>query len=475
MEFYPAFLALKDRQCLVVGSGPIALKHARGLAKCGAQVLMIDPGAPETAPGVAVSHSRAFAEQDIENCWLVIAASENSELNKRIGQLCSTKKVLCNVLDDLPASSFVVPAVIDRSPLLVAITSGGQSPTLARALKSRLESLIPKSYSRLATVVGSYREEVKRKIPDNAIRGQFWYSLINGSAGELAFNANATTLENAVRRAVSSIDTTIASPTVGQVALVGAGPGDPDLLTFRALRLVQSADSVVYDRLVSRSILDLCRSDAELIYAGKAKSDHTLQQRSINQLLVNLARQGKQVVRLKGGDPFIFGRGGEEIDTLADNDIGFQVVPGITAAAGCAAFSGIPLTHRDHAHSCVFITGHLRDGQINLNWQDLLDPTQTIVIYMGLTGLSQICRTLMDYGRNANTPIALIEHGTTPTQRVFTGTLATLPQTISSSHVTAPTLLIIGGVVTLRKKLNWFNPDAAATTNRGWHFQGAET
>lgn len=242
----------------------------------------------------------------------------------------------------------------------------------------------------------------------------------------------------------------------GMVSLVGAGPGHPDLLTVRALKLIQSADAIVYDRLVSEPILALCNSNAKFIYAGKAKANHTLAQQSINALLVELAQEHKNVVRLKGGDPFIFGRGGEEIETLADHNVRFQVVPGITAASGCAAFSGIPLTHRDHAQSCIFVTGHLRNGDINLNWQELTDPHQTIVVYMGLTGIELICNSLIEHGRTADTPAALIERGTNPEQRVLCSTLKNLPDLVAASDVVAPTMLIIGGVVSLRDKLKWF-------------------
>ena len=244
----------------------------------------------------------------------------------------------------------------------------------------------------------------------------------------------------------------------GQVALVGAGPGDPELLTLRALRLIQQADVIVYDRLVSKAIMTRCNPAAEFIYAGKAKANHTLQQESINELLVTLARRPANVVRLKGGDPFIFGRGGEEIETLADNQIPFQVVPGITAASGCAAFAGIPLTHRDHAQSCVFVTGHLQNGEINLNWHELVSPQLTVVVYMGLTGLEKICASMIEFGRDAETPAALIQQGTQPQQRVLAATLSTLPALVERSNVSAPTMLIIGNVVTLREKLEWFDP-----------------
>lgn len=457
MELYPAFITLTAKKCLVVGAGHRAQRSALRLARCGADVHLVSADAPNTVPGVAKLLKRDFSLEDLEQCWVVIAASEDQSLNTSIADACEKKRILCNLPERHGRTGFLMPSVIDRSPLLVAISSGGASPILARALKSKLESLIPTAYSRLAHMVSKYRGEVKLKLPEKASRAQFWHNLINGPVGELAFNANADQLEKSISNAVTAINTSAGSkPPSGHVALVGAGPGDPDLLTFRALRLVQSADVIVYDRLVSKTILDLCRSDAEFIYAGKAKANHAIPQDSINQLLVDLATDGKNVVRLKGGDPFIFGRGGEEIETLADNDISFQVVPGITAAAGCAAFGGIPLTHRDHAQSCVFVTGHLQNGEINLNWQDLQDPTQTIVVYMGLTGLAKICSTLIKHGRSKHTPAALIERGTTPEQRVLTGNIATLPALVEDSNVSAPTLLIIGGVVTLREKLKWF-------------------
>jgi len=456
MEFYPAFLELSGRRVLVVGANENATRRAHGLAECGAQVILVDPQATQHAHDAVTTLRRDFISTDLDECWLVVCASSNPQQNTDILQLCSDRQIFCNVVNETKTSSYIVPAIVDRSPLLIAITTGGVAPVLARAVKTKLESIIPIAYSRLTSVVGRYQETIKTKFSNRAERANFWHQLINGPVAELAFHFDEERFEPELKQLVNAVDNPLDVNKVGFVSLVGAGPGDPDLLTFRALRLIQSADVLVYDRLVSESILKLRRHDAELVYAGKAKSAHTLPQTSINQLLVDLAVDGKNVVRLKGGDPFIFGRGGEEIETLAQNGIKFQVVPGITAASGCAAFAGIPLTHRDHAQSCIFVTGHLQNGNINLNWQELRDPTQTIVVYMGLTGIEMICDSLIRHGRSADTPTALIEQGTTPDQRVHTSTLADLPDLVATTKISPPTLLIIGGVVSLRDRLQWF-------------------
>jgi uroporphyrin-III C-methyltransferase/precorrin-2 dehydrogenase/sirohydrochlorin ferrochelatase len=323
---------------------------------------------------------------------------------------------------------------------------------LARLLRARLESLIPAGYGRLAALAGAFRDRVKARFKPPE-RRRFWERVLQGPIAELVFSGRDGEARKALEEA---LDDTRPALGGGEVSLVGAGPGDPDLLTFRALRLMQQADVVVYDRLVSRPVLDLVRLEAERIYAGKERAKHALPQEDINHLLVRLAREGKRVVRLKGGDPFIFGRGGEEIDTLAAEGIPFQVVPGITAAAGCASYAGIPLTHRDYSQSVVFVTGHLQDGSMNLNWPALAQPRQTIVVYMGLLGVDVLCRELAAHGLPAATPAALIQQGTTPQQRVLTGTLDTLPDIVRQSDVKAPTLIIIGDVVRLRERLNWF-------------------
>ena len=242
----------------------------------------------------------------------------------------------------------------------------------------------------------------------------------------------------------------------GKVWLIGAGPGDPDLLTVKAARLIAQADALVYDHLVGEGIMDLARSDARLIYAGKEASKHTLPQGSINQLLVDLAREGLSVVRLKGGDPFIFGRGGEELETLVASDIPFEVIPGVTAAAGCAAYSGFPLTHRDHAQALTFVTGHLKDGSVNLDWPALARPCHTIVFYMGIGAAAEICRQMISHGLPPTTPAAVVRNGTLPDQQTLLATLGTLPERINEFEIKPPALIIVGSVVSLHEKLSWF-------------------
>jgi uroporphyrin-III C-methyltransferase/precorrin-2 dehydrogenase/sirohydrochlorin ferrochelatase len=362
------------------------------------------------------------------------------------------------VVDNPKLCSFIMPAIIDRSPLMIAVSSGGAAPVFARLVRARLESTIPAAYGKLAQLSEHFRAQVKARFAQANDRRGFWERVLQGRIAELIFSGREAEAYAATETALAAAE----PATVGEVYLVGAGPGDPDLLTFRALRLMQQADVLVYDRLVSSAILDLARRDAERIYVGKERNFHTLRQEEINRLLADLAKQGRRVCRLKGGDPFIFGRGGEEIDTLAAEGIPFQVVPGITAATGCAAYAGIPLTHRDYAQACMFVTGHLKDNSMNLNWAALCQPHQTIVIYMGLTGLDILCKELIEHGLPAVLPAALIEQGTLPQQRVFSGTLATLPSLVAGQDIRAPTLIIVGEVVRLRAKFGWYGAGQTA-------------
>ena len=456
MDFLPIFMNVKGRLCLVVGGGEVAKRKAGVLLEAGAVVRVV---APEIDPFLSeqagvVSIVARFDAQHLEGVMLVIAATNDRSVNEQVSVLARARNIPVNVVDDPELCSFIMPAIMDRSPLMVAFSSGGASPVLTRMMRGKLESLIPQNFSRLAAFAERFREQVKQRVTNPAKRRIFWENALDGVVAEKVLTGDEISAESMLQQMLADEDNIVR----GEVYLVGAGPGDPDLLTFRALRLMQKADVVVYDNLVSKPIVDMTRRDAERIYVGKKRADHTLRQEEINALLVRLAHEGKRVLRLKGGDPFIFGRGGEEIETLAAENIPFQVVPGITAASGVASYAGIPLTHRDYAQSCMFVTGHLKDGTMNLDWDALARPRQTVVVYMGLQGLDTLCAKLVEHGMPDATPIAIVQQGTTQNQRVVTGTLSTLPGIAAVEKLHAPTLIIIGGVVTLREKLQWFHP-----------------
>ncbi|MCG8533691.1 MAG: siroheme synthase CysG [Pseudomonadales bacterium] len=461
MDYLPLFHDLKGQRCLVVGGGEVGTRKAAMLLRAGAHIRVVAISISDSMKELVSSdtHSdsfeRPFEEGDLQQVALVIAATDNQALNEQVSSLAKSLHIPVNVVDNPSLCTFILPSIIDRSPIVVAVSSGGESPVLARMIRAKLESSIPASYGRLAALVGKFRDQAKAKFGDVNQRRGFWENVLSGPIAEFVFAGKEAEAEQLLQK---QFDSGEELPPAGEVYLVGAGPGDPDLLTFRALRLMQQADVVLYDRLVSQEILDLVRRDAERIYVGKARSNHAVPQDQINQYLVDLAKQGRRVCRLKGGDPFIFGRGGEEIDKLAEAGISFQVVPGITAASGCASYSGIPLTHRDHAQSVRFITGHLKDGSLDLDWDTLAKERQTLVFYMGLMGLPVICRKLIEHGLSKDTPIALVQQGTTRHQKVYTSTLDNMAEAIKNQEVKAPTLIIVGDVVSLQSKLSWFDP-----------------
>jgi len=457
MDFLPLFHKLQDRLVLVVGGGEVALRKARLLADAGATLRVVAPevrGDLRELAGQGANQLllRGYQAGDMEGVALIIAATDDEPLNARISEQAQALGIPVNVVDAPKLCSVIFPAIVDRSPLIVAVSSGGDAPVLARLIRAKIETWIPATYGQLAGLAKRFRAQVKGLLPDVQQRRVFWEDVFQGQIAESVF---AGKLHEAERLLTQKVAGAIPQ-ALGEVYLVGAGPGDPDLLTFRALRLMQQADVVLYDRLVAPAIIELCRRDAERIYVGKQRSAHSVPQDQINQRLVTLAKEGKRVLRLKGGDPFIFGRGGEEIEELAAQGIPFQVVPGITAASGCAAYAGIPLTHRDYAQSVRFVTGHLKDGSCDLPWAEFTASSQTLVFYMGLVGLPVICQQLIAHGRAASTPAALIQQGTTSNQRVFTGTLANLSELVAQHNVHAPTLVIVGEVVQLREKLAWF-------------------
>ncbi|AEJ00492.1 Siroheme synthase [Nitrosomonas sp. Is79A3] len=460
MDFLPVFLNIKNKNCLVVGGGDIATRKIMLLLQAGAQVSVVSPELDITLKEYLVLGkikycAEYFQPEQLKNIVLVIAATNDRTTNQLVSEAAQQQRIPVNVVDNPDLCTFIMPSIVDRSPLLIAVSSSGQSPVLARLLRAQLEIMIPAAYARVAEIAGKFRQPVKEHFTHPEKRRIFWEKALQGRFTEMVLAGKNKAAQEYL---LQSLQHEKDESTQGEVYLVGAGPGNPDLLTFRAMRLMQQADVVVYDRLVSPAILDMVRRDATRIYAGKERNRHTLEQESINQLLVRLAQEGKRVLRLKGGDPFIFGRGGEEIETLASHHIPFQVVPGITAASGVAAYAGIPLTHRDYAQSCIFVTGHLKNNSIDLDWPYLARPNQTIVIYMGLLGLPVLCQQLIAHGLPNTTPAAIVQQGTTQKQKIITGKLQTLPDLVAAAKLTPPTLIIIGEVVKLHQNLAWFEP-----------------
>jgi len=461
MKYLPIFYDLSVRSCLVVGAGEIAARKVRQLRKAQASVIIIAPEICEELKGLAESKdinyiSEKFSEEILSGKMLVIAATNDEEVNRKVSEMAKAQNIPVNVVDNPDLCSFIMPSIVDRDPVQIAISTGGASPVLARLLRARLETLIPASYGRLAQLMARFRGHVKQRYPKMQERRRFWEHILQGPVAEMIYSGQDIEALNALEKIIENDEPDIDKK--GEVYLVGAGPGDPDLLTFRALRLMQQAEVVLYDRLVAPEIVDLCRKDAERVYVGKKRDQHALPQTEISQLLVDFAKQGKRVLRLKGGDPFIFGRGGEEIELLTAENIPFQVIPGITAASGCASYAGIPLTHRDYAHTCVLIAGHLKDGSMDLNWDTLIQPRQTIAVYMGVMGLDALCRELIARGMSKQMPAALVQQGTTHKQKVYIGNLETLPDFPKQNDIKPPTMIIIGEVVKLHEKLSWFDP-----------------
>ncbi|MGB4248602.1 MAG: siroheme synthase CysG [Pseudohongiellaceae bacterium] len=458
MQFLPIFLNVRAQTCLVVGGGDVAYRKAVLLDRAGARLRVVAPEICTELESLVIAGAgelrvRGFEEQDMEGVFLAVGATDDEEVNAAVSVAAKSRGLPVNVVDKPSLCSFIVPAIVDRSPVVIAISSGGASPVLTRKLKEKLETMVPAAYGRLALLLGGYRGRVKGVITDFKRRTRFWEALLSGPLSEMVLAGKEDEARRYIEQQLSESDNIVVQ---GEVFLVGAGPGDPDLLTLKALRLMQEADVVLYDRLVSKEIMARVRPDAEKINVGKERSNHLVPQEEINDLLVRLAQEGKKVLRLKGGDPFIFGRGGEEIDRLAEARIPFQVIPGITAASGCACYAGIPLTHRDCSQSVRFVTGHLKNDTIDLDWPNLANENQTVVFYMGLVGLDTICGQLIAHGMAADMPIALVQQGTTPNQKVIAGTLETMPAIVKMTEVQAPTIIIVGRVVKLQTRYSWF-------------------
>lgn len=453
MKYLPLFIDLRGKPCLLVGGGEIARRKLEALLRAGAAVEIIAPRLADATRTLAEEHGctmtlRPFAADDVAGRYLVIAATDDHAVNRAVFDAGSARSTLVNSVDQPEISNAIFPALVDRSPVLVAISTGGRSPTLARLVRSWIEARLPSRLGDLAAFIGARRDVVKQRLPDVAARQRLWHRVITGDIAEQVFRgADAAAAE----RFEQVVEEAAGRTGPGLVALVGAGPGDPELLTLKALRLLQEADVVLYDNLVNRGILDYARRDAEKIYVGKRRAFHGIRQEGINALLAEHARAGRQVVRLKGGDPFIFGRGGEEIETLAEQGIDCLVVPGITAGIGAASYAGIPLTHRNVSQSVRFVTGHRQNDAVNLDWPELARPDQTLVVYMGLVGLEEILQRLVENGMPADTPAALVEKATLPEQQIIQGTVSDLAERVRAAGVTGPTTIIIGNVVAYRR------------------------
>ncbi|BBB28992.1 siroheme synthase CysG [Neptunomonas japonica] len=458
MDFLPLFFNLKSRQVLLIGGGDIALRKARLLKRAGVYLTVVSHTVDDELKALLVNANDQIVIGEyhaalLEGKALVVAATDDKDLHERVHYDAVALNIPVNVVDTPSLCTFIFPAIVDRSPIVIGISSGGESPVLARLLRARLETLIPNGYSRLGSLVGRFRQQVKATFGSVNERRRFWEHVLEGQVAEKVFSGRNEEAEALLKAAIDKGEN---SHQIGEVYLVGAGPGDPELLTFKALRLMQQADVVFYDNLVSAEVLDLCRRDADLIYVGKKRDDHAVPQEGINALLVQHAQQGKRVVRLKGGDPFIFGRGGEELETLKSHGIPFQVVPGITAASACSTYAGIPLTHRGYAQSVKFVTGQLKNRKDKLNFSELVHPNQTVVFYMGLHTLPTLAESLVEHGKPADTPVAIVSKGTSPDQKVLTGTLADIAAKQEDAKLVAPALIIVGEVVALQDQLAWF-------------------
>lgn len=470
MNFLPVGLHLRGRKVLLVGQGPEARQRAALAVRFGARLNWWRESPDPELESIVLTDGGQVVDAvegklpSLDDVRLVLVAGNTAADVPALLAAAEAAGIPVNIANGL-GSSATIPALIDRDPLMIGLFSDGGAPSVTRWLRGRLEAAIPGGLGRVAEFVRQHRERVAKRISQSGARREFWNRLLASPVFERILNDETAAARRGFEQALD--DAVQLDDSLGEVYLVGAGPGDPDLMTFRALRLLQQADVVLYDRLVAPAIVALARRDAEMVYVGKERDRHTLPQQEINDLLVHYARQGKRVCRLKGGDPFIFGRGGEELEKVAQAGIPFQVVPGVTAAAGCAAHSGIPLTHRDHAQSVRFVTGHRKDGSVDLPWENLAITGDTLVFYMGLVSLPEISRQLQKHGMAASTPAALVSRGTTPDQRVIVGDLASLPDLASQTEVKAPTLIIVGDVVSLHSLLNWDQAGAAEVSSDG--------
>ena len=473
MDFLPVFLNMRGRRALIVGGGVIAARKAALVQSAHPDITVVSPVVKPAMAELAAQHDfvvfrRQFEDADLDGVSLVIAATDDEAVNQSVYRAAERRRIPVNVADQPELCSFILPSIVDRSPAIVAVSTGGRSPVLARYMKSWLEQRLPFGLASFTQLLGEYRERVKQALADTTQRRRFWDRIIDGPIGDLALNGRSDAARGAIENALTDWDSSRAAR--GCVYLIGAGPGDPELMTLRGLRLLQRADVVLYDRLIPTALLQLCRREAELIYVGKQARSHVVSQQTIGEMLVERAGRGQIVARLKGGDPFVFGRGGEELEALATAGVDFQVVPGVSAANGCAAYAGVPLTHRDHATGVSFWTGHMKDGELDLPWAKMVPTHHTQVIFMGLRSLPVVAQRMIEHGTAATTPAAVISAGTTVAQRVVVAPLADLPGAAANAELPSPALVIIGDVVGLREQLNWHGSEMVTELVGGAEF-----
>ena len=459
MDYLPIFLSLKDRRAVVVGGGSVAARKAELILSAEPTLTIVAPELSRAMRELIDTHKlqwheREFVDADLDNVKLALAATDSAAVNRAVFEAAEVRNIPVNVADQPELCSFILPAIVDRSPAIVAVSTGGRSPVLARYLKSLLERVLPFGLPNFTALLGELRDSVKARFDDFEARRRFWDYIIDGPIGDAALAGQVDEARERITAELVNWDDS--ERAKGSVFLIGAGPGDPELLTLRGQRLLQRADVVLYDRLIPTRLLELCRREAELIYVGKQAKSHVVSQQTIGELLVEHARAGKCVARLKGGDPFVFGRGGEELADLIEAGIDFQVVPGISAANGCAAYAGIPLTHRDHATGVSFWTGHMKDGQLLLPWAQMSVSAHTHVIFMGLKSLPLVAEQLCNHGMNPDTPAAMISAGTTPAQKTVVATIAELPARTEEQGLPSPALLIVGDVIGMHDQIGWF-------------------
>lgn len=452
MRYYPIFMDLNDKNVVVIGSGEQAAQKIRLLLKTTAHIRLISKEPNEELQALIDAGSISwetdtFNDDHIKDCQLIYAAS-NPEINERVVIRANDFGIPINVVDEPDLCTFITPAIVDRDPLIIAIGTEGAAPVLARQIKSKLEAELPTRLGDLATLAKTLRKRVSDKI-DPEKRRAFWENFFNGPLSGLFYKGEKKALKTEIDTLIEQMqadenhEELNPAPKLGHVSLVGAGPGPADLLTFRALQKLQKADVVVYDRLIDPSVMECCRRDAKRIYVGKAPQNHSVPQEQINEILLEEAKAGHQIVRLKSGDPLVFGRAGEEIDFLKQHDVTVDIVPGVTAATACAAECGDSLTYRDKIRAITFLTGHSLRGATPYDWGAVAQPGTVLALYMAVKMAPQIQANILATGASPDTKVRIVEKGCSADMRVINTTLANMSDDLTENKITNPAMIYV--------------------------------